>query len=91
MQKELLICANKAQAKMYQKYYVNPDEVCCESVNTLLHTDGLKVKYFGIAPALWVEAAESDVVMKKVQLVTKMLMQGRVAYFEEQFGQYNGE
>lgn len=77
MQKELLICATKEQSEMYQSM-VNDDEIMCVSVNVLLHKDGLSIRHYGVAPALWTQAQYDKPLMRKLVLVTEMLNNGRM-------------
>ncbi|WP_195486772.1 hypothetical protein [Lacticaseibacillus paracasei] len=76
MQKELLICATKGQAEMYQSK-VNSDEIICVSVNVLLHKDGISSRHYGVAPALWAQAQYDKTLMNKLMLATEMLNNGR--------------
>ena len=67
---DLLLCANKQQAQMYQEQC---PEIQCRSINVIAKIDTLKVLHFGVSPGLYTQCQYDAALMKKLETVTRIL------------------
>ncbi|MFD1429735.1 hypothetical protein [Lacticaseibacillus mingshuiensis] len=66
----LLLCADKQQAQIYQEQC---PEMQCLSINLIAKMDSLKVLHFGVSPGLYTQCQYDAALMKKLKTVTRIL------------------